>query len=69
MDAIPVSVRAVCKVTLTLTPRTISGCLKPTPVFQLPVLLPVLAGIAHAGLRRKAATLALARKAEQTLVP
>ena len=39
--------------------RTISGCLKPTPVFQLPVL----AGIAPAGLRRKAATLALARKA------
>ena len=38
--------------------RTISGCLKPTPVFQLPVL----AGIAPAGLRRKAATLALARK-------
>ena len=38
---------------------TISGCLKPTPVFQLPVL----AGIAPAGLRRKAATLALARKA------
>ena len=39
--------------------RTISGCIKPTPVFQLPVL----AGIAPAGLRRKAATLALARKA------
>ena len=39
--------------------RTISGCLKPTPVFQLPVL----AGITPAGLRRKAATLALARKA------
>ena len=39
--------------------RTISGCLKPTPVFQLPVL----AGIAPASLRRKAATLALARKA------
>ena len=39
--------------------RTISGCLKPTPVFQHPVL----AGIAPAGLRRKAATLALARKA------
>ena len=38
---------------------TISGCLKPTPVFQLPVL----SGIAPAGLRRKAATLALARKA------
>ena len=38
---------------------TISGCLKPTPVFQLPVL----AGIAPAGLRRKAATFALARKA------
>ena len=39
--------------------RTISGCLKPTPVFHLPVL----AGIAPAGLRRKAATLNLARKA------
>ena len=39
--------------------RTICGCIKPTPVFQLPVL----AGIAPAGLRRKAATLALARKA------
>ena len=39
--------------------RTISGCHKPTPVFQLPIL----AGIAPAGLRRKAATLALARKA------
>ena len=37
---------------------TIYGCLKPTPVFQLPLL----AGIAPAGLRRKAATLALARK-------
>ena len=36
-----------------------SGCLKPTPVFQLPVL----AGISPAVLRRKAATLALARKA------
>ena len=34
-------------------------CLKPTPVFHLPVL----AGIAPAGLRRKAATLALAWKA------
>ena len=39
--------------------RTICGCLKPTPVFQFPVL----AGTAPAGLRRKAATLALARKA------
>ena len=39
--------------------RTISGCLKPTPVFQLTVL----AGIAPAGQRRKAATLAMARKA------
>ena len=38
--------------------RIISGCLKPTPMFQLPVL----AGIAHAGLRRKAAILASARK-------
>lgn len=35
------------------------GCLKPTPV----TLLPVLAGIAPAGLRHEAATLALARKA------
>ena len=39
--------------------RTISGCLKTTPVFQFPLL----AGIAPASLRRKAATLALARKA------
>ena len=39
--------------------RTISVCLKPTLVFQLPVL----AGIAPAGLRRKAATIVLARKA------
>ena len=39
--------------------RTISGCLKLTPVFHLPVL----AGIAPAGIRRKAATLTLARKA------
>ena len=39
--------------------RTISRCLKPTPVFPLPDL----AGIAPAGLRRKAATLALVRKA------
>ena len=39
--------------------RTTSGCLKPTPVFQLPVL----AGKAPAGLRREAATLALAWKA------
>ena len=38
---------------------TISGCFQTTSVFQLPVL----AGIAPAGLRRKAATLALARKA------
>ena len=39
--------------------RTISGCIKPTPVFHLPVL----AGIAPAGIRRKAATLTLAWKA------
>ena len=39
--------------------RTIYGCLKPTPVFHLPVL----AGIAPARLRRKAATLVLTRKA------
>ena len=36
--------------------RIITGCLKPTPNF----ILPVLAGIAPAGLRRRAATLALA---------
>ena len=41
--------------------RIITGCLKPTPVS----LLPVLAGIAPAGLRREAATLALARKAQK----
>ena len=46
-------------VAITSSLRTICGCIKPTPVFQLPVL----AGIAPAGLRRKAATLALARKA------
>ena len=45
-------------VALNSTMRTIYGCLKPTPVLQLPVL----AGIAPAGLRRKAATLTLARK-------
>ena len=39
--------------------RTISGCIKPTPVFHLSVL----AGIATTGIRRKAATLTLARKA------
>ena len=39
--------------------RIITGCLKSTPV----PLLPVLAGIAPAGLRREAATLVLARKA------
>ena len=41
--------------------RIITGCLKPTPVSYLPVL----AGIAPAGLRREAATLALARKAQE----
>ena len=46
-------------VAINSSPRTISGWLKPTPVFQLPVL----AGIASAGQRWKAATLALARKA------
>ena len=40
--------------------RTITGCLKPTPVSYLPVL----AGIAPAGLRREAAMLKLARKAQ-----
>ena len=39
--------------------QIVSGCLKPTPVFYLPVL----AGIAPARLRQKAATIALARKA------
>ena len=39
--------------------RTISGCLKPTPVFQLSVL----AGVPPAGLWWKVATLALARSA------
>ena len=38
--------------------RIIHVCLKPSAVFQLPVL----AGIAPAGLRRKSATLALARQ-------
>ena len=41
--------------------RIVSGCLKPTPVS----LLPVLAGIAPPGLRREAATLALAKKAQR----
>ena len=41
--------------------RTVTGCLKSTPVSQLPVL----AGIAPACLRREAATLALARKAQK----
>ena len=41
--------------------RIVTGCLKPTPVSYLPVL----AGIAPAGLRREAATLALARKAQE----
>ena len=40
--------------------RTITGCLKPTPV----PYLPVLAGIAPAGLRRQANTINLARKAK-----
>ena len=46
-------------VAINISLRTISGCLKPTPVFYLPVL----AGIAPAGIRRKAATLALAWRA------
>ncbi|KAJ8393080.1 hypothetical protein AAFF_G00067630 [Aldrovandia affinis] len=41
--------------------RIVTGCLKPTPVSYLPVL----AGIAPASLRRDAATLALARKAQK----
>ena len=48
-------------VTINSSRRTIYGCLKPIPVLLLQ--LPVLAGITPAGLRRKAATLALARKA------
>ena len=40
--------------------RTVSGCLRATPTNQLPVL----AGIAPAAVRREAATLALARKAQ-----
>lgn len=39
----------------------VTGCLKPTPVSYLPVL----AGIAPASLRRDAATLTLARKAQK----
>ena len=46
-------------VTTSSSVRTIVGCLMPTPVLQLPVL----AGRAPVGRRRKAATLALARKA------
>ena len=46
-------------VAIIISPQTISGCIKPTFVFQLPVL----AGIAPVGLKRKAAILALARKA------
>ena len=41
--------------------RIVTGCLKPTPVSYLPVL----AGIAPASLRRDAATLTLARKAQE----
>ena len=41
--------------------RIVSGCWKPTPVSYLPVV----AGIAPASLRRNAATLALARKAQE----
>ena len=41
--------------------RIVTGCLKPTPVSHLPVL----AGIAPASLRRDAATLTLARKAQK----
>ena len=46
-------------VSLTCTLRTITGCLQPTPVEQLTVL----AGIPPAELRRRAASLALARRA------
>ncbi|KAL7388243.1 hypothetical protein ABVT39_009812 [Epinephelus coioides] len=41
--------------------RIVTGCLKPTPMSHLPVL----AGIAPASLRRDAATLTLARKAQK----
>ncbi|KAJ8401557.1 hypothetical protein AAFF_G00378740 [Aldrovandia affinis] len=41
--------------------RIVTGCLKPTPVSYLPVL----AGITPASLRRDAATLTLARKAQK----
>ena len=51
--------KVTSRVAINSSLRTIYGCLKPTPVFQLPVLV----GIAPAGLRREAATLALARKA------
>ena len=47
--------------TLNTALRTITGCLTPTPV----PYLPTLAGIAPAALRREAATLALARKAQK----
>lgn len=46
-------------VSLNCTLRTITGCLHPTPVAQLPVL----AGIPPAELRRQAASVALARRA------
>ena len=48
-------------VAINYTLRTITGCLKLPPFFHLPVL----AGIAPAGLRREAATLALERKAQR----
>ena len=40
--------------------RTVSGCLRPTPVNQLPIL----SGIAPPALRREAAALVLSRKAK-----
>jgi len=38
--------------------RTVTGCLRPTPADNLPIL----AGIQHAELRRKGTTLSLARR-------
>ena len=49
-------------VSLNCTLRIITGCLQPTPVEQLPVL----SGIPSAELRRRAASLALARRAMDT---
>ena len=50
---------SLLEVSLNCTFRTITGCLQPAPVDQLPML----AGIPSAELRRRAASLALARPA------